>query len=339
MAKEQRSTLKFESLYARIEKGELDPIYFLNGDEEYIKIEFLKLMRRKLFGDDSASANVEKVAAAAGSAPRIIDLASDYSLFSGGRLVIVYDVQRISMSGQEMLVSFFPNLPEGNHIVMFGPPSFDKRRKFYKYLTTKTCWSTLRGLSEGTAPFWIKKRLTKYGIKPTQQAVDLLLRYVGNSYGLLANQIDKLAIALGDKDQLDAEDIEKHTAVAAEYEVFRLLDFVDRRDRTRALEVLHRLLDKSDGMRSVLFFLTRHFLQHYYLATTRNIDTHSEVVRQLSIQTWKLSEMQQVARERSAEQWEDCVKAITQAEVALRFDQIPQRLVLENLVLRLTGDN
>jgi DNA polymerase-3 subunit delta len=339
MAKAQVSKLRFEDLYKRIEKGDLDSVYFLNGVEEYLKIEFLRLMRKKLFGDSQASANVEKVSAVAGSAARIIDLASDYSLFSGGRLVVVYDAQRISKNGQEMLVSFFSNIPPGNHMVVFGPESFDMRRKFFKYLTAKATWSTLRGLSESSAPFWIKKRLGAFGIRITKEALDRLLRYVGNSYGLLANQIDKLAIAVGDKEQLDVDDVERHTAVAAECEVFKLLDMIEKGDRQRSLEVLQKLLDKSSGMGSVLFMLSRHFTQYYYLATTRNAGSGSEAARQLAIPTYRIGGLTEAARRKPARYYEKAIKAITQAEVSLRFDRIPQKLVLENLVINLTDGN
>lgn len=336
MAKDQRSKLRFETLYSRIESGDPDPLYFLNGDEEYLKLEFLRLLRRKLFGGSQASANVEKISAAAGSAPRIIDVASDYSLFSGGRLVVVYDVHRLSPGGQESLVAFFPNMPIGNHLVLYGPASFDKRKKFFRYLTTEATWATLRGLSETSAPFWIKKRLGRFGIKITQPALDRLLRYVGNSYGLLANQIDKLAIALGDKEVLDLEDVERHTAIAAEYEVFRLLDLIDQGDRAGALGVLGRLLDKSDGVGSVLFWLGRHYFQQYYLATSESESSGSDTARELGIPAFKFAKLAQQARRKSSRQYEQAISAITQAEVSLRFESIPQRLVLESLVVELT---
>ena len=339
MAKDQISKLKFEELYTRIEKGGIDPIYFLNGSEEYLKIEFLKLLRRKLFGDSQASANVEKIFASAGSAPTIIDLVSDYSLFSGGRLVIVYDVQRISQKGQEMLLSFFTTIPSGNHIVLFGPPSFDRRPKFYKYLTTEAIWSTLTGLNERSAPFWIKKRFAKQGIKITQEALNLLLRYVGNSYGLLGNQLDKLAIALGDKEVLDIEDVKKHTTSAAEYEVFAFLDFVERGDRVRALEALNRLLEKSDGVGSILFWLSERFFPLYYISSNYGSMSEGELAGQLRMSPYRVRKLLDTAREKSTGFFEKSIKAITQAEVSLRFDHIPPRLILENLVISLTGSN
>jgi DNA polymerase-3 subunit delta len=320
-----------------VEKGKLNPIYFLNGNEEYLKTEFLRLMRRKLFGDLQASASVEKVSAVAGSAPGIIDLSSDYSLFSGGRLIVVYDVQRISEAGQQILVSFFPNIPPGNHLVLFGPPSFDRRRKLYKYLTTSAVWSTLKGLSERSAPFWIKRRLSGYNMEISPAALERLMRYVGSSYGLLANQIDKLAIALADKKRLDVEDIDRHTAVAAEYEVFRLLDLIDKGDRPRALEVLHSLLEKSDGIGSVLFWLGRHLSQYYVLAAAPDGRPDSGITRKLGIPPYKISTATEVARNRPTSYYEESIKAITEVEASLRFDHVPHKMLLESLIIQLTS--
>ncbi|MFH1893428.1 MAG: DNA polymerase III subunit delta [Candidatus Zixiibacteriota bacterium] len=337
MAKDQLSKLKFEDLYARIDKGSVDPIYFLNGSEEYLKVEFLKLLRLKLFGDKKATANVEKISAAAGSAPAIIDLTSDYSLFSGGRLVVVYDIQRISKAGQEMLLSYFPTIPDGNHLVLFGPASFDMRTKFYKYLTQNATWSSLSALSERSAPFWIKRRISKYGLKIEQPALEQLLRYVGNSYGLLANQIDKLVIAAGDKQTIDVADIDKHTAVAAEFEVFKLLELVDSRDRTRALQVLTRLLEKSDGIRSVLFWLSERFFQYYFISSNHRHLSDGDMAASLHMSPYILKRMMDLVQKVPSEHFEKSIRAITQAEVSLRFASLPSRLVLENLIISLTG--
>lgn len=336
MAKNQTSKLRFEDVYMRVEKGNIDPIYFLNGSEEYLKIEFLKLLRRKLFGDQEATTNIERISASAGSAPEIIDLASDYSLFSGGRLVVVYDVQKISTKGQEALLGFFPTIPPSNTLVLFGPPTFDLRKKFYKYLTKDVIWSTLTGLSERSAPFWIRKRLEKHGMHITQEAVQGLLRYIGNSYGLLANQIDKLAIALEGQDKVDIADIETHTSVSAEYDVFKLLDAVDRHDRSKAFEILGKLLEKSDGFGSVLYWLGERAFQYYLIASNRHNMTNSELASLTKQSPYRIPGMIDAISGKEPKHYEELIKSVSRAEVSMRFDHIPPKLILEELIISLT---
>ena len=338
MAKDQISPLKLEDLYAQIDKGKLDPVYFINGDEEFARIELLKLLRKKLFGDTGATASVEKIAATAGSAPKIIDTASDYSLFSGGRLVIVYDIQRLSEKGRGMLIDFIKHIPQGNHLVLFGPASFDKRVKFFKALTNETVWSTLTGLNDRSAPFWIKRRLKKYGITPEPDAVNLLLKYVGNSYGLLANQLDKMAIALGDKKALTANDVKSHTVVSAEYDIFKLLDFIEKPDREAALGALNKLLERSDGIRTVLFWLGRQYWL-YYKITSASRNKGGISAADLGLSPYIFNKLRDAAARMDVKEVESAVEAVTEAEISIRFDHIKPELLLENLVIKLTSTN
>jgi DNA polymerase-3 subunit delta len=213
------------------------------------------------------------------------------------------------------------------------------RTKFYKYLTQEATWSTLSPLSERSAPFWIKRRLNKYGLKIEQKALETLLRYVGNSYGLLANQIDKLAIAVGEKETIDAQDVDEHTAVAADFEVFKLLELVDARDRVRALQVLTRLLEKSDGIRSVLFWLSERFTQYYFIAANRRNLSERELAASLRMSPYILKRVMSVVGKMPIERIQNSILAITQAEVSLRFASLPSRLILENLIISLIGRN
>ncbi len=339
MAQDPKSKLGLEEMCAAIEKGRIDPVYFLNGSEEYLKIEVLALLRRQLFGDAKASANVERITATSGSAQTIADLVSDYSLFSGGRLVIVYDIQKLSPKGQETLIPSLSSIPQGNHLVIFGPPSFDRRRKLFKYLAQNTTWATLLPLSEKSAPYWIKRRFKQHGIAISQPAVDKLLRFVGHSYGLLATQIDKLAIAFSGKEEIEVADIESHTAAAAEYDVFRLLNAVGKNDRPRSLEALNRLLERSDGVGSVLYWLAETNFQNFYIECNKEKMSRSELSSRLRVSPKKLNWLLRESSRHPVGYYEESIRSITEAEISIRFDQIPPRIILESLIISLTAQN
>jgi DNA polymerase-3 subunit delta len=338
MAKDPVSKLKLEDLYSRIDSGSIDPVYFFSGSEEYLKIEIIKLMRRKLFGTEQATTNVEKITATSGSAAEIIDLMSDYSLFGGGRLVIVSEVQRLSSDGQEALLAVLPSMPPENHLILFGPPSIDRRRKLLKYLTTEATWVSLLPLDERSAPFWIKRRFKSHGMTVSDGAVKGLLRFVGSSYGSLSNQIDKIAIALGEKSRVDEDDIELHTATAAEFDVYRLVDAVMAGDRQRSLEMLSLLLERSDGVGSVLFWLNESFYRHLYVAANSNSMSNGDLARILRMPPFRVQSAKRYVQGKPDDFFRRRIRSIADAEIALRFSNIPQRLIMEGLVVALTGE-
>ena len=50
MAKEKKSTLKFSEVIKRIESDRIAPVYFIDGDEDFLLLELLSALRNALFG-------------------------------------------------------------------------------------------------------------------------------------------------------------------------------------------------------------------------------------------------------------------------------------------------
>jgi DNA polymerase-3 subunit delta len=62
------------------------------------------------------------------------------------------------------------------------------------------------------------------------KAVSLLAEHIGNDLSRISNEIDKLAINLDGRKNIDEDDIEKYIGISKEYNVFELQAAIARKD-------------------------------------------------------------------------------------------------------------
>jgi DNA polymerase III, delta subunit len=92
---------------------------------------------------------------------------------------------------------------------------------------------------------WITSRVKGTGARMAPDATTLLANFVGNNLRLLANEIDKLALYVGEGGTITVSDIRQLCAQVQEARIFDLTDALAQRNQKQALNILHDLL--SDG--------------------------------------------------------------------------------------------
>lgn len=92
---------------------------------------------------------------------------------------------------------------------------------------------------------WMTNRAKTIGVRITPEANSLLANFVGNNLRLLASEIDKLALYVGEGATINVADVRQLSAQVQEARIFDLTDALAQRNRKQALNILHDLL--SDG--------------------------------------------------------------------------------------------
>jgi len=66
----------------------------------------------------------------------------------------------------------------------------------------------------------------------------LLVEHIGNDLSRINNEIEKLAVNLGERKKITEDDIEKYVGVSKEYNVFELQDALAKKDLPRAIRII-----------------------------------------------------------------------------------------------------
>ena len=117
--------------------------YHFTGDEDFLKGEALKKLIAVLVPHELKNFNLDILYGAEASADQIINKASTVPVNARKRVVVVFDLHKLSPFSKDMLLSFLPKLPDSVCLVLLSP-KIATPTKFSKALSELVGESHLR---------------------------------------------------------------------------------------------------------------------------------------------------------------------------------------------------
>ncbi len=340
MAKDHKSTLKFSQVIAQIEKGQIAPVYFIDGEEDYLQIEFLSTLKRSLYKNNPEDANVERITAKAGKAADLINTALEYSLFGGSKLLIVSDAHKFNPDDKKILLKLLPQLPPGNHLVLFHQGKIDMRQKYFKYVTSKTTWVSFLPLTQNSAKFWVNRQLQKYSLKIDQRALDLLVDFAGFSYSTISEEVDKLSLNFEPGSTISVDDIRNYGSRSAVFSIFELTEALGLKEREKALNRLSRLLESGESFSTILGRITGHFNYLIMIDSLKELKSNEMIASRIGRHPYFVQKCRQQIGKFGADELPMTMRYILEAEYQSRYEKMGEdqgeKFILENLVVKIT---
>ena len=203
----------------------------------------------------------------------------------------------------------------------------------------------LARVEEGDAANWAIQSASVDGVKLDADAARELVDSLGGDMMMIANELEKLVLFVGEKKHIGLGDVETMVLAAKQRSFYELTDAISSRDRERALAVLDAILSSADGEEAAighLYMLSRTFKQMLVIFE-RNV-RDSRALWQALWQGFRLPPfaaedvIRQARRYKSRRELTSAIRKVARADLALRSNAVSKRLVLENLVLDLTTE-
>ena len=200
-------------------------------------------------------------------------------------------------------------------------------------------------VDEGDAVKWAMETAAAEQVRLDTDAARELVDSLGGDMMMIANELEKLTLYVGQRQRITLGDIETMVLAAKQRSFYELTDAISARDRTRALTVLDAILSSGDGEEAAighLFMLARTFRQMLVISE-RNV-RDSRALWQALWQGFRVPPfaaedvIRQARRYKSRRELTAAIRRIARADFALRSNPVSKRLVLENLVLDLTAE-
>jgi DNA polymerase-3 subunit delta len=203
----------------------------------------------------------------------------------------------------------------------------------------------LARVEEGDAVRWVTDTGAAQGVKVEPDAARELVDALGGDMMMIANELEKLELYVGEKKRITLGDVETMVLAAKQRSLYELTDAISARDRAKALEVLDAILSSGDGDDAAighLYMLAKTFRQMLVISE-RNV-RDSRALWQVLWQGFRVPPfaaddiIRQARRYKSRRDLTRALRQIARADLALRSNPPSKRLVLENLVLSLTAE-
>ena len=257
MAKNRKQTgLTFSALRSALDQGKIAPLYLITGQEHFL-------------AEEAARAISEAIESRNGECSRglyhgdnvdlatVLDNLRTPGLFSPTPLVIVSPAGRFVEKYQKGLGAYAVS-PAPNSFLLLLVESVDARKKLAKEALKIGGIVACNRLYERDIVPWIMARTKSMKRQIDSAAASLLLEFLGTDLALLASELEKLAVYIGKRKKITANDVQSVSLRDRGRATYELSEAIGRRQPARALTVLAGLLEAGAKETGILFGVAKH---------------------------------------------------------------------------------
>lgn len=272
----------FQAALREIETGKFAPLYLLFGEESYLREELINLLKLKFLGQNS-ELSCEKIDGREHHLQDVLSKTEESAIFSERQLLIVDNPpylapprkaeslkaeeasksqQEMEKAGAELLANFFEQLGSQlpDTIIIFQSTGVDRRKRIFKIIDKAGIAVECAALKGDELASWINQKATSLGKKIDRSAVDRLLLSENQSLHFFANELEKYATYLGEKEKIITDStVDQLFAGDLESTVFKLTDALAEGNHDRAQLQLERMLGRREKPLPIFFMLVRHY--------------------------------------------------------------------------------
>jgi DNA polymerase-3 subunit delta len=325
-----------EDLDRAVDKGEVAPLYFIFGEEEYLVECAVQRLVEKIVSPDFRDFNFTVFYGKEVRSEQILDAAMTLPMFAQRRVILVKRGDELSADVLDQLVTYLQN-PSPESCLVFQAGKIDQRRKFFQELKKADLLVEFKKLKDDHLAPFIRREAEQRGKRIESAAAEMLVYYVGNNLRELVAQIEKLVAYCGERPAVTLDDVRAMVSDTKIDSVFELADALGRRNLDKAMRQLQTVLRDSDAPYMLIGALARHFRQ---LCVIRGLLQKKlpadEIGRQAKINPYFLKGLIEQARNFTPDDFVGIFSRLHEVDVLLKSGGRQQAL-LEMLVFAVCG--
>ena len=245
--------------------------------------------------------------------------------------------------------------------------AIDKRRAFYKFLKTNAKiiehnkLDTSRDGWQEQVAILVERKAAEKELQFQADALELFVMMAGEETRQINNELEKLDLYLGrERREITLQDIRTIVPLSRAAVVFEIGRAIQRRDGTRALELIEQQLHRGEAaigiLRASIIPTTRNLFMAATATQGRKLPAHNYNSYNAALNQLPLSELAWLPQKKaggvnayplflaardakafSLQHLKQCMEACLAADKALVTSALDHRMVLQRLVIQLIG--
>ena len=280
MAKKADSFSEHKNIIDNLKKGDYKPVYFLCGSESYYIDKISDFAEDHILSEGEKGFNQTIVYGKDVTGSQLVGICKRYPMMGNHQVVIVKEAQHVKEL--DYLGHYIDSPLSSTILIMcWKSEKYDKRLKFFKSLQKYIFFESMP-IYENMMPQWIEKYAAGKGMKITPKASQLMAEHIGTDLTIVANEIEKISINKKEGETINETDVETHTGISKEYNIFELQKYLARRDFHRSYNILQHFA--AEGGRnsivpviaSLYGFFAKIYIMHF--ETNKSANAIKEVL-------------------------------------------------------------
>jgi DNA polymerase III subunit delta len=317
-------------------------VYLLLGEEDLRADEALRALLKEIVPEEERALNLDVLDAGAVPIQDIITRCETLPFF-GARRVVVLNVRTPESwraAEQDAFADYLNQGPPPSVLIVVAP-RLDQRRRLTQVLQRVAHVIRCDPLDPQQIPAWLAARTREAGKTMTPDAANLLVEQAGGGLRALGLEVAKLAAYAGERPTITAEDVrEAASEVAAQTTIFEVMDAVGHRRADRAFRLLDTLIALGEPPLRILYMLEDQVrvLARAQELMDRGVRNRTDVQRALGSRAWRYRDLQKQVQAFGRVDVEALLGMLIEADSAIKTGQMPPRLALETLIVRMSGE-
>lgn len=229
--------MEFKEILQNLKKNIVHPIYLLQGEEPYYIDVISDYIEKNLLTDAEKGFNQTIFYGKDSDPVTIAQSCLRFPMMASRQVIIVKEAQ--SLQKIEMLESYAEKPMASTVLVLnYKYKKLDARTKLAKAINKNGVVFTSEKIKDYKLPAWIDNFLKERNYTITPQAAQILVTYLGTDLGKVANELNKLIIAVQDSTQITPEHIQKNIGVSKDFNLFELQNALAEKNVLKANQVI-----------------------------------------------------------------------------------------------------
>src|SRR5271169_2240007 len=277
-----RSFAASDRFMADVKARKLAPAYVFIGDEAFFRKRCRDAILQHLVPADVRELSLYDMDLSEVDLQQVLDQARTPSLMSPFQVFFIRGVKNLYGRGKHndefaAIADYFSN-PNPDVLLIFVADHInipadvrrmelidkDRYERIRETLGEHCSILEFARVDDGDAVKWAVDTAGAEGVKLETDAARELVDSLGGDMMMVANELEKLVLFVGDKKRITLGDVETLVLAAKQRSFYELTDAISAGDRARALGVLDAILSTADGEEAAighLYMLARTFRQ------------------------------------------------------------------------------
>lgn len=225
----------YESLSDQITKGQIAPVYFLYGAENYFIDKLADHVMAHAITPDEAAFNQAIYYGRSSSGGQVADHARRLPMMAPRQLVVVREAQALD-NIEDLLPLLTKPVPTTVLLILYKKDRLPKDKLKFVQWSKEVVVFESKPLYESQVKLWLNHYIKSNNVKIEPDAAQILLEYLGTDLEKFANAIEKLKVGSGEQ-AISSALVEKIIGINRSYNVFELQEAIGQRDRSKILHI------------------------------------------------------------------------------------------------------
>lgn len=338
-----------DELKRQIKNSEFSSVYFIYGNEGYLKQHYANTICKKTVSKDFEDFNLKKLEGKYANLNEIYDCISSFPMMSDYTCTLVTDFPLNTYIGDrgkidEELKTVLTDIPESS-VLVFWMDTIDvdeKDKKWSAVIKLMDEAGVCAKIDKRTRPALEKLLISSAAKKDctlSRECANYIINLVGEDMATLQNELGKVCAYIK-SGEIKKSDIDETVIVSIEAKIFQLSRMIVRGEAGNAFENLSNLFKLREEPIMILSVLSKAYVDMYRVKAIKETGTPYSKLAEVFPTSYKgrtflLDNASNDGRNYTIAQLRNALDLLSDADRRLKSTNEDGKIILEELILRL----